>query len=193
MRNNDLTALVTLLGGVVVDVAIGADLDALEKRGMAFVEEQGGDAEYHLRAVEELHCPNTAITIFRPYPNPEATIEFLQSVGTLHLVRHLGTLQIVSWEQPWSAEPDPDDPPYQHIPEDHPPYPVGILSLGIHRRVPRQRRSTAVFCTPFEGLARGSFYLAPEKVTEVLICFGFDPAPLWVDIKAAGWDVPEGV
>ena len=187
---NDFTALVTLLNGVVLDVAIGVDLDALEKRGQAFVAEQGSDAEYHLRAVEELRCSNTAITIFRPYPNPDATIEFLQSVGTLHLVRHLETLQIVSWEQPWSAELNPDDPPYQRIPGDHPPYPVEILSLGIHQRVPRQHRSTAVFGVPFEQGT--SFYFSAEKAAEVLTCFGFDPAPLWADIKAAGWDVPEG-
>ena len=48
----DLTALVTLLGGSVVEVAIGTDPGALEKRGQAFVEEQGSNAYYELCEVE---------------------------------------------------------------------------------------------------------------------------------------------
>ena len=47
-------ALVTLLSGVVADVVVGADPAALEERGRAFVEEQGCNAEYHLRDLERL-------------------------------------------------------------------------------------------------------------------------------------------
>jgi hypothetical protein len=50
----DLTALVTLLGGNPVEVMIGTDPEALEKRGQAFVEEQGNNAYYELCEVELL-------------------------------------------------------------------------------------------------------------------------------------------
>jgi len=50
----DLTALVTVLGGNPVEVVISTDPEALEKRGKAFVEEQGSNAYYELCEVEIL-------------------------------------------------------------------------------------------------------------------------------------------
>jgi hypothetical protein len=50
----DVTALVTVLGGNPVEVVIGTDPEALEKRGQAFVEEQGSNARYELCEVEIL-------------------------------------------------------------------------------------------------------------------------------------------
>jgi len=64
----DLTALVTILGGNPVEVVIGTDpsttlragSEALEKRGQAFVEEQGSNAHYELCEVETLPSEQTA-------------------------------------------------------------------------------------------------------------------------------------
>jgi len=49
-----ITALVTVLGGNPVEVVISTDPEALEKRGKAFVEEQGSNARYELCEVEIL-------------------------------------------------------------------------------------------------------------------------------------------
>jgi len=56
----DLAALVTVLGGNPVEVVIGTDPEALEKRGQAFVEEQGSSADYELCEVEILPSEQTA-------------------------------------------------------------------------------------------------------------------------------------
>ena len=64
----DLTALVTVLGGNPVEVVIGTDPsatlsagpEALEKRGQAFVKEQGSNAYYKLYEVEILPSEQTA-------------------------------------------------------------------------------------------------------------------------------------
>jgi len=50
----DVTALVTVLNGNPVEVVISADPEALEKRGQAFVEEQGSNAYCQLCEVEIL-------------------------------------------------------------------------------------------------------------------------------------------
>ncbi|MDY7079314.1 MAG: hypothetical protein SXV54_20565 [Chloroflexota bacterium] len=49
-----ITALVTVLGGNPVEVVISTDPEALERRGKAFVEEQGSNAHYELHEVEIL-------------------------------------------------------------------------------------------------------------------------------------------
>jgi hypothetical protein len=129
---------------------------------------------------------------FRPYPNPGATVEILQSIGSLHLVRdvsrdgamHSG-VHVVSWDEPQSAAPDPERPGYQVALADA-QLPAGILSLLMCRRAPRQRRSTAVFCLVF-GEWGTSFNLVPEAAAGLLARFGFDPAPFWSDVEAAGW------
>ncbi|MCP4542274.1 MAG: hypothetical protein GY832_34565 [Chloroflexi bacterium] len=53
--NDNMTALVTLLGGIPVDpVLLGPDTNALDERGQAFVAEQGCNANYALCDVEVL-------------------------------------------------------------------------------------------------------------------------------------------
>ena len=52
--NDDMTALVTLLGDIPTDVMIGSDTDALDAHGQAFVAEQGCNADYALCDVEVL-------------------------------------------------------------------------------------------------------------------------------------------
>ncbi|MEE8392455.1 MAG: hypothetical protein V3S14_16875 [Anaerolineae bacterium] len=52
--NDNLTALVTLLGGNPTDVVIGSDTDALDTHGQAFVVKQGCNADYALCGVEVL-------------------------------------------------------------------------------------------------------------------------------------------
>jgi len=51
---SDPIALVILLGGNPVEIVIGTDPGALERRGQAFVEEQGSNADYELCEVEIL-------------------------------------------------------------------------------------------------------------------------------------------
>ncbi len=52
--NDNLTALVTLLGGNPTDVMIGSGTDILDTHGQAFVVEQGCNADYALCGVEVL-------------------------------------------------------------------------------------------------------------------------------------------
>jgi len=189
-------ALVTTLSGNPVEVVIGGDIEALEERGAAFVQEQGVNAEYHLREVEFLRPGRPAV--FHPYPNPGATVEILQSIGNLHLARHpsipgLG-LNVLLWEEPCDAEPDPKRPGYlRGLRFDEEP--VEILTLKVLKRYPRQQRRYAVECTAFPTHSTKGLYfcLSPESAAELLTRFGFDPAPLWADVEAAGWDVPEEV
>ena len=52
--NDDMTALVTLLGGIPTDVMIGSDTGVLDAHGQAFIAEQGCNADYALCDVEVL-------------------------------------------------------------------------------------------------------------------------------------------
>lgn len=126
--------------------------------------------------------------VFRPYPNPDFVVEILQTVGGLHLVRErLGDLcfglQVVSWE-PQDAAPDPERPGYQvALPDEA--LPKSVFKFRIPKRIPRQRRSTAVLVSVAESCALG--HMAPEGAAWLLARLGFDPAPLWAEIEAAGW------
>ncbi len=52
--NDNLTALVTMLGGCPIDVVVGSDTDTLDARGQDFVAEQGCNADYALCDVSVL-------------------------------------------------------------------------------------------------------------------------------------------
>ena len=71
----DITALVTVLGGNPVEVVISTDPEALEKRGKAFVEEQGSNAHYELCEVEILPSEQAAdlvsIRVLEPLCAPQ--------------------------------------------------------------------------------------------------------------------------
>jgi hypothetical protein len=98
--NTDLTALVTVLGGMPTGVVIGTDVETLEAQGQTFVEQQGSNAYYELCNVA---CDIGVLpgALYRPRLRPASGgHRDFQVVAGDHVI---ALIEVFPRQRPWSS------------------------------------------------------------------------------------------